>query len=718
MRYLPGFQFDPFWGSLLLAIQKILDNTPVLYSHNHVDLRLIRQLRITPDEFKYFGEPLFTDSQEGTYIASEYQKGPDIGSLMSLGLQHLQVVDVIERVQQDLASPSSKFKSKTTQNRWHIHASKFLLRFLDGGCIPPLRKLKCIPLNNGEFTSAASGGFGGQGLGAVHFPDTNRVQIPTDLGLRLVQPSAVKPNSSRKKLLSELGVTDAWVPIVRNSIFKRYDNQKSREMITSLDSIQHLHYLYHTHQIVKSKKEKSLSSTISKIHPFGSELGRNGRTPAEASIADDAPSPTRISSSKPTGDNMLLEPAPSHSREFGKQAPATGGGFGTSLRASPGIFGVQPSSSSSSGVNGARSLGFGIFGANPSAAHGNLGSSSGNSAGGLGYQASSSFSAWLGSSSTANTPSGFGGSLSSISSSAGKSISPFTETKPVVTAPDVFARMQRDPLQCHSPFGHSSYEELRREGYTPIRSEYETLWVFNDLGLLVPCRSDVYFPSKGKFDVQALLEPLLFDNNKPSASILSLVYFQSTPEKSCLEEQSWKAWLHEALGVLKEPRLVNPSNPTELSDIFTYISMSRPEKLIGTLKTHWKTYVELLTPGLIIEISRLEVPCKNGKMVELEDVFLPGMEPSAQRFLRGDENLNFLAHDPHSNVEEWQFLGKFGAHATEDLEFYLALLGRIVSVNKKKGKLTSPEKIFELYEAIYDKWQESNNQTTAGERIR
>ncbi len=260
-------RFESFWGDLLPKIMRLLEHTPVVHSYNHVGLKLIRQLRIIPDEFKdALGEPLFADSPEGTYIASEYQKGKDIQALMPVGLRLLEPVDVIERLQQDLASLSSKLKSKTTPVEWHLQAAKFLLQSFEGRCIPRLKKIKFITLDNGDFTSVLEG--------EVWFPESDGTSIPTDLGLRLVQPEAIKKNKWRKRLFSAIGVTEASVLKVRRLIFEKYKNKDSRATITLSQSVAHLRYLYHTHQISKPDPAIRLFATKSTDSITGSGLGK------------------------------------------------------------------------------------------------------------------------------------------------------------------------------------------------------------------------------------------------------------------------------------------------------------------------------------------------------------------------------------------------------------------------------------------------------------
>jgi hypothetical protein len=64
------------------------------------------------------------------------------------------------------------------------------------------------------------------------------------------------------------------------------------------------------------------------------------------------------------------------------------------------------------------------------------------------------------------------------------------------------------------------------------------------------------------------------------------------------------------------------------------------------------------------------------------------------------------------------FLTRFGTCATEDVEYYLTLLGYVRKANESASNLSSPERVFKLYEAIYARYWDSENKTADGEEIR
>jgi hypothetical protein len=66
-------------------------------------LRGIRQLKLIPYDFKdKFSDPLVRDLPEELYLAPEYERPHDTGRLESLGLDILDMDDIIARFHNDL----------------------------------------------------------------------------------------------------------------------------------------------------------------------------------------------------------------------------------------------------------------------------------------------------------------------------------------------------------------------------------------------------------------------------------------------------------------------------------------------------------------------------------------------------------------------------------------------------------------------------------------
>lgn len=232
---------NPFWSKLLAQIKAALQKTPILRPRSKGGLKLISQLKIVAKEFKDSdGNPLVPDLANEMYLAPEYGEYLNTTKLKSLGVKAMNVYDCIERIRQDAISPNPKMKSAT--NDWHVRCARILLMPFEKEYlrekIPSIRNMPLIPLEYNEWTSITKG--------KAFFPYTDGMLIPSDLRLRLVDANAIT-NPTRKKLFVLLGVTDALVESVRNSILEKH--KMSRERINLKSSVKHLQYLYWTHSL-------------------------------------------------------------------------------------------------------------------------------------------------------------------------------------------------------------------------------------------------------------------------------------------------------------------------------------------------------------------------------------------------------------------------------------------------------------------------------------
>jgi hypothetical protein len=241
-RYIPQKISNPFWKCLEDNIHELLKGRAILRGHRHGPLWPISQLKKIEADFKdESGNPLVADLDEEMYLASEYAQ-EDIAVLKSLGLGVLKFDDVIARFQHDLNQPSSKsrFKSPETDDYWHTQTAKLLLRpfkekWSESSTVA-VRRLNCIPLQNGEWTAIADG--------AVFFPYTDGILIPTDLGLRIVDGKSIT-NPTREKLFITLGVKFASIQDITALILGRYKKESSS--IGFETSLKDLCFLYSTY---------------------------------------------------------------------------------------------------------------------------------------------------------------------------------------------------------------------------------------------------------------------------------------------------------------------------------------------------------------------------------------------------------------------------------------------------------------------------------------
>jgi hypothetical protein len=263
MRYIPQNIPEAFWARLEQKIKELLKTRPILRPRSKGPLKLISQLKILSEmHVDRHGNPLIADLPEEIYIASEYEQFGNIGSLQKLGLRIISMDEMFARFQQDISSSWSVLKSPDTDEDWHTRAARLLLlpfKWENERLLAQLRRMQMIPLVDGTWTSILDGD--------VFFPDTDGIQIPTDIELRIVDRKAIN-NGERKKLLTSLGVANASSQVIRQQILKRYLNSSGAADLET--SIAHLRYLYNTH----IQDEKIVSNSRSSLGSPGLKLAQ------------------------------------------------------------------------------------------------------------------------------------------------------------------------------------------------------------------------------------------------------------------------------------------------------------------------------------------------------------------------------------------------------------------------------------------------------------
>lgn len=197
-------------------MKKLLKSARILRPRNKGDLQLISSLRIIPSEFTDNDkQPLVADLRdEELYLASEYDREA-LATLRSLGLKYMSYDDCLDRLDEDIASQNSKVRDCTDQP-WQSRLEIFLMRTLKSATksvLARIMRMPLIPLADGTWTT--------RNHGAVNFPDTAGVPIPTCLGLRLVDPKRI-PNAKRQELLTMLGVTTCSPDTIRKMILEQH----------------------------------------------------------------------------------------------------------------------------------------------------------------------------------------------------------------------------------------------------------------------------------------------------------------------------------------------------------------------------------------------------------------------------------------------------------------------------------------------------------------
>jgi hypothetical protein len=251
MRYLPESVPGSFWQLLLSGIQLRLSDARVLRPAAQGALKRISALRIVTSDFQDSeGNPLVADlAEKPKYIAPGYdQQGLVI--LARLGLKNLSWLEGYFRIKQDLKLGSSKakfFASSAMLDDWHTRYANFLLKpFTNHDSSEQqerVKSLRIIPLRDGGWIKPLNE--------TIYFQTRNNIKIPSDLGLKIVDPQATTLEA-RKTLYAKLGVSSAPVKTVRDLIVEKYSTSYFKtdngdtDSINLCSSIDHLRYLYLT----------------------------------------------------------------------------------------------------------------------------------------------------------------------------------------------------------------------------------------------------------------------------------------------------------------------------------------------------------------------------------------------------------------------------------------------------------------------------------------
>ncbi|KAI1372157.1 hypothetical protein F4677DRAFT_456697 [Hypoxylon crocopeplum] len=247
MRYLPklsDYPWYPFWQRLVEKIKTRICDEKILILGNSTNLITTKQARrLSTMQIDQYGNPLFDDlrGNAARYLTSAYRPS-DLDLLKDYGLRYLLQDEFLERVRKDLSCITSRMKSVETDNNWHGRAARCMnLSFEKGWTerIIETRTLRLVPLDIKLWVPSSI-------PHKLYFAVTSDgLEIPTDLGLLLVDCSATRPRD-RKELLVNLGVKYASVDDVRAKILQRYKSAKSN-MIGYKTSMSHLSFLYWAH---------------------------------------------------------------------------------------------------------------------------------------------------------------------------------------------------------------------------------------------------------------------------------------------------------------------------------------------------------------------------------------------------------------------------------------------------------------------------------------
>jgi hypothetical protein len=229
--------------------------------------------------------------------------------------------------------------------------------------------------------------------------------------------------------------------------------------------------------------------------------------------------------------------------------------------------------------------------------------------------------------------------------------------------------------------------------------------------------TDLYFESNEEYAVQQLIamsmhKPRRAGSSAPRLSVhfLHPEYIEGFGPDERRGGQSWESWLENVQHVRRDPRLVDPDNPSELSEIFLFIAKHRKEKLLGTLKTYWHAYVDLIEPEVAEKIGRVRVPCENGQDHPIMDAYLPELKLKMKC-----EELGLSSEWPFLKLPmilfaDWRFLEEFGTKSKVNLQFYLDAIQNF-HTGDKIWTVENDSKVFDVYEAIEDHAMVADHET-------
>ncbi|KAF2667223.1 hypothetical protein BT63DRAFT_481662 [Microthyrium microscopicum] len=229
-----------FWERLRQRLHSEICNRKLFYArgidrtlHHASHLRIISPL-FRDDQ----GNPLLSqEGVQGNYDISENYDGKlDLPILKTLGVQDLSHWDFLQRLQQDLATDSSRMKSKSTTAQWHDKMATVLSKSISTKrCKDLLVRLEIVPLATGRWARPLKA--------SIFWPTSAGVNIPSDLGLAMVSSTALEIDS-RKKLFQSLGVEEYGPADVFKMIESRY---KAVFGVNQIHHSEHIKFLFGHH---------------------------------------------------------------------------------------------------------------------------------------------------------------------------------------------------------------------------------------------------------------------------------------------------------------------------------------------------------------------------------------------------------------------------------------------------------------------------------------
>jgi hypothetical protein len=223
---------------------------------------------------------------------------------------------------------------------------------------------------------------------------------------------------------------------------------------------------------------------------------------------------------------------------------------------------------------------------------------------------------------------------------------------------------------------------------------YGQLQVFSQTGLPISVSEDHYIRNEDLFGPANLLAPTPPGPDPGDGAsgyavhFLHQEYLDNPPEPPPGQNSGWVDWLKFHLGTRQTLRLASRDRKS-ISPEAEYVSLQRPDRHAEFIKTLWanegRILVDEVGRSALVDISCNEVPCIDGTMAPLCDVFLPTrpLKQVCARFLRGGEFFPWLKTDAAVRAREWEPManGLDILLPASDLDFALEILIYLVRAN-------------------------------------
>ena len=199
---------------------------------------------------------------------------------------------------------------------------------------------------------------------------------------------------------------------------------------------------------------------------------------------------------------------------------------------------------------------------------------------------------------------------------------------------------------------------LKDQANQPV---YRTFLTFGKKDLIV---NDLYFESEDLYGASKLLTELKNGQDVIAPGLpvhfINRAYLEAVSSKAIHNNTSWIDWLAAFAEVRRIPRLVTRGDDTKLSEVFSYVLDWRRDRVVGTLKAHWNSYVQVINEEILRTLCGASVPCHGTADTPLASTYMPlsnlkdscaklGVEPAVP-FLKLPAALN------EKSLAEWDFL--------------------------------------------------------------